>query len=76
MNYYDEIRNELINNEITRKVKKYSINRSDLTMYYKVGKLLVEAGKHYGEWIIKEYSKRLTNEFGTKFISTRIKTKN
>ena len=49
MNYYDEIRNELINNEITRKVKKYSINRSDLTMYYKVGKLLVEAGKHYGE---------------------------
>ena len=26
--------------------------------------MLSEAGKHYGEGIIKEYSKRLTNEFG------------
>ena len=29
-----------------------------------MGKLLSEAGKHYGEGIIKEYSKRLTSEFG------------
>ena len=64
MNYYDEIKNELINNEITKKVKDYSKNKSDLTTYYNVGKLLAEAGKHYGEGIIKEYSKRLTNEFG------------
>ena len=64
MNYYDEIKNELINNEITKKVKNYSKNKSDLTTYYNVGKLLAEAGKHYGEGIIKEYSKRLTNEFG------------
>lgn len=40
MNYYDEIKNELINNEINRKVKNYSINRSDLSTYYKVGKML------------------------------------
>ena len=73
MNYYDEIRNELINNEITRKVKKYSINRSDLTMYYKVGKLLVEAGKHYGEGIIKEYSEKLTSEFGKGYTMTNLK---
>lgn len=26
MNYYNEIKNELINNEINRKVKNYSIN--------------------------------------------------
>ena len=64
MNYYDEIKNELINNEITKKVKDYSKNKSDLTTYYNVGKLLAEAGKHYGEGIIKEYSKRLTSEFG------------
>ena len=64
MNYYNEIKIELINNEITKKVKNYSINRSDLTTYYNVGKLLAEAGKHYGEGIIKEYSKRLTNELG------------
>ena len=64
MNYYDEIKKELLNNEITKKVKNYSINKSDLTTYYNIGKLLKEAGKHYGEGIIKEYSKRLTNEFG------------
>ena len=56
MNYYTEIKNELINNEITKRVKDYSKNRSDLTTYYNVGKLLSEAGKHYGEGIINEYS--------------------
>ena len=64
MNYYREIKHELINNEITKRVKDYSKNRSDLNTYYNVGKLLSEAGKHYGEGIIKEYSKRLTNELG------------
>ena len=73
INYYDEIKNELVNNEITKKVKNYSINKSDLTTYYNVGKLLSDAGKHYGEGIIKEYSKRLTNEFGTKFGITLLK---
>ena len=73
INYYDEIKNELVNNEITKKVKDYSKNRSDLITYYNVGKLLSEAGKHYGEGIIKEYSKRLTNEFGTKFGITLLK---
>ena len=64
MNYYNEIKNELINNEINRKVKNYSINRSDLNTYYNVGKLLLDAGNQYGEGIIKEYSFRLTKELG------------
>jgi len=64
MNYYYEIKQELINNEANRKVKNYSINRSDLNTYYNVGKMLSEAGKHYGEGIIKEYSERLTLEVG------------
>ena len=64
MNYYNEIKNELINNEINIKVKNYSINRSDLDTYYNVGKILSEAGSHYGEGIINEYSKRLTNDLG------------
>ena len=62
MNYYNEIKNELINNEINRKVKNYSINKSDLNTYYHVGKILSEAGKHYGEGIIKEYSKKLKDD--------------
>ena len=64
MNYYNEIKNELINNEINRKVKSYSINKSDLNTYYNVGKLLLDAGNQYGESIIKEYSLRLTEELG------------
>lgn len=64
MNYYHEIKNELINNEINRKVKNYSINRSDLNAYYKVGKLLLEAGNAYGESVIKDYSIRLITELG------------
>ena len=38
--------------------------RTDLKTYYEVGKLLALAGKHYGEGVIKEYSKRLTRELG------------
>ena len=73
MNYYDEIKNELISNEINRKVKNYSINRSDLDAYYNVGKMLSEAGKCYGEGIIKEYSKKLTEELGKGYTVSNLK---
>lgn len=73
MNYYREIKEQIINNEITKRVKEHSKNKSDLNTYYNVGKLLSEAGKHYGEGIIKEYSKRLTEEFGKGFSPTRLK---
>ena len=65
MNYYNEIKNELINNEINRKIKNYSINKNDLNAYYNVGKLLLKAGNKYGERIIKDYSLRLTKELGS-----------
>ena len=67
MNYYKEIKQKLINNEITKRVKDYSKNRSDLNTYYNVGKLLSEAGKHYGEGIIKEYSTKLIGDVGKKY---------
>ena len=67
MNYYKEIKEELINNEINKKVKNYLVNRSDLNTYYNVGKMLSEAGSHYGEGIIKEYSKRLTDDLKVKY---------
>ena len=73
MNYYNEIKNELINNEVHKKVKDYSKNRSDLNTYYKVGKMLSEAGKHYGEGIIKEYSRRLTLEVGKGYTQSRLR---
>ena len=48
MNYYEEIKIKLMNNEVYKRVKDYSKNRSDLNTYYKVGKLLNDAGKSYG----------------------------
>jgi len=78
MNYYNQIKEELINNEVYKKVKDYSKNRSDLSTYYNVGKLLVEAqgGEErakYGDGLIKEYSKKLTLELGKKFNLTLLK---
>ena len=52
-NYYNTIKTYLIKNEITKRVKDYSKNKSDLNTYYNVGKELSEAGKHYGEGIIR-----------------------
>ena len=73
MNYYEEIKNEFIDNEINKKVKNYLINRKDLETRYNVGKLLSEAGKKYGEGIINEYSKKLTIELGKGYNVTNLK---
>ena len=69
MNYYNEIKNILVDNAIGRKVREYKSNQKDLESYYNVGKLLVEAqgGEErakYGNELMKEYSKKLTNELG------------
>ena len=69
MNYYELIKQELINNEVYKKVKDYSKNRSDLQAYYNVGKMLVEAQggdsrAKYGDGLIKEYSKKLMIDIG------------
>ena len=78
MNYYNEIKNELINNEAYKKVKDYSKNRNDLTTYYNVGKLLIEAQggekrAKYGNGLIKEYSKKLTAELNKKYTPTLLR---
>ena len=67
MNYYNEIKQKLINNEIYEKVKDYSKERNRVITYFEIGKLLNEAGKHYGENIIGEYSKKLIIEVGRKY---------
>jgi len=73
MNYYNEIKNELVNNEVYKKVKDYSKNKNDLKTYYSVGKLLNDAGKHYGDGIIKEYSIKLTEELGKGYNESSLK---
>ncbi len=77
MNYYNEIKNILVDNAIGRKVREYKSNQKDLESYYNVGKLLVEAqgGEEkakYGDGLIKEYSQRLTSELGKGYTTTRL----
>ena len=67
MNYYNEIKNRLIDNEIYQKVKDYSKERNKVITYYEIGKLLNEAGGKYGDKIIEEYSKRLMVEVEKKY---------
>ena len=74
MNYYNEIKNKLIDNEITQRVKDYSKNKSNLNTYFEVGRLLTDAGKHYGESVVKEYAIKLTKDLGKKYdVSTLFK---
>jgi len=67
MNYYNEIKRELIDNEINKRVKDYSKNKYELEKYYNVGKLLLEAGNQYGDNIIGQYSQKLMIEVGKKY---------
>ena len=67
MNYYDEIKKQLIKSEIYDRVKDYSKDRHKVKVYFEIGKLLNEAGKEYGKNIIKQYSEKLVVEVGKKY---------
>ena len=67
MNYYEEIKNKIIDNEIYSKVKDYSKERNTVNTYFEIGRLLTEAGGKYGDNIIEEYSKKLVIEVGKKY---------
>ena len=77
-NYYNQIKDILTSNEVFKKVKDYSKNKHDLESYYEVGKVIVEAQggesrAKYGDGLIKEFSKKLTNELGKKYSITTLK---
>ena len=67
MNYYNEIKNKIIDNQVYSKVKDYSKERHKVITYFEIGKLLNEAGGKYGDNIIDEYSKKLVIEVGKKY---------
>ena len=72
-NYYNEIKNKLIDNEVYGRIKDYSKERHLVITYYEVGKILSEAGSHYGDDIIGEYSKKLMIEVGKKYNSRTLR---
>ncbi len=67
MNYYNEIKNKLIDNEVYSKVKDYSKERHKVITYFEIGRLLTEAGGKYGDNVIDEYSQKLVVEVGKKY---------
>ena len=67
MNYYNEIKEKLIDDEIYSKVKDYSKERHKVITYFEIGKLLNEAAGKYGDNIIDEYSRKLVIEVGKKY---------
>jgi len=67
MDYYGEIKNKLIDNEIYSRVKDYSKERNRVITYFEIGRLLNKAGGKYGDNIINEYSKKLVLEVGKKY---------
>ncbi|CCY46871.1 putative uncharacterized protein [Firmicutes bacterium CAG:822] len=78
INYYNQIKETLVKNEIYKKVKDYSKNKSDLNAYFEVGRLIVEAQggekrAKYGNKLIKEYSEKLTNELGKGFTVSNLR---
>ncbi len=72
-NYLENIKTEIITGNAKVVAKNYQINNVKLTMNYNIGKELAEAGKHYGEGIVKKYAKELTKEFGTNYGITNLK---
>ena len=72
MDYYNEIKNEIIDIETYKKVKDYSKNKRELEGYYKIGKIIIDAQggesrAKYGDELIKDFSKKLVLECGKKY---------
>ena len=88
--YYSDIKEELVQsvidkkidtyfiNRIDKKIDTYFINRNELSHYYNVGKMIMEAQggeskAKYGNELIKKYSERLIKEIGKGFSTTSLK---
>ena len=67
MNYYNEIKEQLIKSEIYDRAKDYSKDRHKVKVYFEIGRLLNEAGKEYGKNVIKQYAEKLMLEVGKKY---------
>ena len=66
-NIYKDIKNELLTSVVDKKVDTYFVNRNELTHYYNVGKMIIDAqgGEErakYGNGLIRKFSERLTKE--------------
>ena len=72
-NYYNVIKEKLLEDIAYSAIKDMSKERHKSQTNYDVGEMLALAGKHYGENIIKEYSNKLTSELNKNYSITTLK---
>ena len=77
-NIYKNIKDELIQSVIDKKIDTYFTTRNELTHYYNVGKMIVDAQggderAKYGDRLIKKFSTYLTIELGKGYDITTLK---
>ena len=78
MNYYDEVNSYVKKVEIGKAIRETNANMELVECYWNVGRLIVEAqgGKEkstYGNELLKDWSAKLTKEFGTNYGITNLK---
>lgn len=72
MNYFNEIKNIIEEKEVNDKVRYLESNKETIKTYFEIGRLLIEAqgGKKrakYGDNLIKEWSLKLSKEYGKNY---------
>ena len=76
--YYKDIKRLIENNLVKIRKQEISVDNHTLLTYFNVGTWIVEAQcgekrAKYGDNLIKEYSKKLTLEFGKGYNYTNLK---
>lgn len=69
-NTYQLIKNKVLNHEIYQNVKDYSKAKEKMNTYLEIGELLKDVDTKYGKGVIKEYSRKLTIDFGRKYTTS------
>ena len=77
INYYNEIKNLIENYEVNYRVRIFQDNSEKLQMNWNIGRLLVEAQggldrAKYGDGLIKQWSKKLSEVYGNKYGYTNL----
>ena len=77
MNYYDEVHSYVKKVEIGKAIRETNANMELVECYWNVGRLIVEAqgGKEkstYGNELLKDWSEKLTKEFGKGYDYTNL----
>ncbi|HIU39971.1 MAG TPA: DUF1016 family protein [Candidatus Aphodocola excrementigallinarum] len=77
MDYYNQIKDVIEKKEVNEGVRRLQSNKDTLNAYYEIGRLLVEAQggekrAKYGNELIKNWSKRLVEQYGKGYNYTNL----